>query len=144
MTAFISWYLIATLLGWLTFPLAFRLFPALADRGFSLARAAGLLTWAYVFWLLTSLGLSSNNVGGILFGLLPLDRIERLRPICLAWRRLHFDGIGITGGGKSVNGCGATSAWCSRLRSSSWSHSGCWLYYVRGIRPSTMPRSRWS
>ena len=72
MFAFISWYLIITLLGWLTFPLVYRLFPALTDRGYSLARAAGLLGWGYVFWLLTSLGLTQNNVGGILFGLLVL------------------------------------------------------------------------
>ena len=69
---FFSWYLTVTLLGWLTFPLAFRLFPALADRGYSLSRALGLLVWGYVFWLLTSLGVSQNNVGGLLFGLLIL------------------------------------------------------------------------
>ena len=63
MLAFISWYLIATLLGWLTFPLAYQLFPALADRGYSLSWAAGLLIWGYVFWLFTSLGLTQNNVG---------------------------------------------------------------------------------
>ena len=72
MIAFIAWYLILTLLGWLTFPLVFRLFPVLRDRGYTFARAAGLLLWAYVFWLFTTLGISSNNLGGILFGLLPL------------------------------------------------------------------------
>jgi YYY domain-containing protein len=72
MIAFIVWYLLLTLLGWLAFPLVYRLFPALADRGYTLARAAGLLLWAYVFWLFTTLGLSFNNVAGILFGLLPL------------------------------------------------------------------------
>jgi len=72
MTAFIAWYLILTLLGWLSFPLVYRLFPALADRGYTLARAAGLLLWAYVFWLFTTLGLSFNNLGGILAGLLPV------------------------------------------------------------------------
>ncbi|MFH1184993.1 MAG: DUF2298 domain-containing protein, partial [Chloroflexota bacterium] len=72
MTAFIAWYLILTLLGWLTFPLAYRLFPVLADRGYTLARAAGLLLWAYVFWLFTSLGLTVNNLGGVLFALMPL------------------------------------------------------------------------
>ncbi len=84
MIAFISWYLILTLLGWLTFPLAYRLFPALRDRGFTLARACGLLTWAYVFWLLTSLGLSSNNVAGILFALLPLIGLSGFA--LFAWR----------------------------------------------------------
>ena len=69
---FFSWYLTVTLLGWLTFPLVYRLFPALADRGYSLSRAAGLLVWGYLFWLLTSLGLSQNNVGGLLLGLLIL------------------------------------------------------------------------
>jgi YYY domain-containing protein len=72
MTAFLSWYLILTLLGWLTFPLAHRLFPALGDRGYSLSRAAGLLIWGYIFWLLTSLGLTQNTIGGILFALLVL------------------------------------------------------------------------
>jgi len=69
---FISWYLTVTLLGWLTFPLVYRLFPALPDRGYSLSRAAGLLVWGYVFWLLTSLGLSQNDAGGLLLGLLVL------------------------------------------------------------------------
>jgi len=35
MTASLSWYLASSLLGWLTFPLVFRLFPALADRGYT-------------------------------------------------------------------------------------------------------------
>ena len=39
MLAFIAWYIIITLLGWLAFPLVYRLFPALADRGFTLARS---------------------------------------------------------------------------------------------------------
>ncbi len=63
--AFLSWYLILTLLGGLTFPLAFRLFPMLADRGYSLSRTAGLLLWGYIFWLFTSLNLTENNKGGI-------------------------------------------------------------------------------
>ncbi len=70
MIAFFSWYILITLLGWLTFPLVYALFPAFADRGYSLARAAGLLLWGYVFWLLCSLGLTENNAGGILFALL--------------------------------------------------------------------------
>ena len=55
MAAFISWYIVITILGWLTFPLAYHLFPALADRGYALARAFGLLVWGYVFWLFASL-----------------------------------------------------------------------------------------
>jgi len=70
--AFVSWYFILTFLGWLTFPLTYFLFPALADRGYSLSRVAGLLIWGYVFWIFTSLGLTQNNTGGILFALLIL------------------------------------------------------------------------
>lgn len=78
MTAFLSWYILLTLLGWLTLPLAYWLFPALADRGYSLSRAAGLLLWGYVFWLLNSLGLLQNNIGGVLFALLAVMAISLL------------------------------------------------------------------
>jgi YYY domain-containing protein len=69
MSAFLAWYFILTLLGWLTFPLAYALFPALNDRGYTLARAAGLLIWAYIFWLFASLGIAQNDTGGILLAL---------------------------------------------------------------------------
>jgi YYY domain-containing protein len=70
MLQFILWYLLITALGWLIFPLAYRLFPALADRGFSLARTLGLLVWGYIFWMMTSLGLVQNNANGLLLGLI--------------------------------------------------------------------------
>ncbi len=66
MLQFLSWYLLVSLLGWLTFPLAYRLFPALADRGFSLARALGILVWGYIFWMMCSLGIIQNDGGGLL------------------------------------------------------------------------------
>lgn len=69
MTAFISWYLLITLLGWLTFPLAYRLLPALADRGYALSRAFGLMLWGFVFWLFANLGIAQNDLGGLLLGL---------------------------------------------------------------------------
>lgn len=72
MPAFFTWYLILTLLGWLTFPLVYHLFPALTDRGYTLARTAGLLIWGYAFWLFTSLGFTRNDSGGILFALATL------------------------------------------------------------------------
>ncbi|MBK8823709.1 MAG: hypothetical protein IPN58_14220 [Anaerolineales bacterium] len=76
MTAFITWYFIITLLGWLTFPLMHTLFPALADRGYTLARTAGLLIWGYVFWLFASLGIAQNDMGGILLALAVLVGIS--------------------------------------------------------------------
>src|SRR5512135_3189460 len=102
MIAFISWYIVLTLVGWLTFLLAFQLFPSVADRGYSLARAAGLLIWGYVFWLFTSLGLTENNVGGILFAflvlaglclasyLLPQPEAARRRSELFAWIRENW------------------------------------------------------
>jgi len=72
MLPFLSWYVLVTLLGWITFPLAYKLFPALADRGYTLSRAFGLLIWAYVFWLSASLGIAQNDMGGLLLGLVIL------------------------------------------------------------------------
>lgn len=69
MSSFLSWYLLITLLGWLTFPLAYRFFPALADRGYTLSRALGLMLWGYLFWLSASLGISQNDLGGLLLAL---------------------------------------------------------------------------
>jgi uncharacterized membrane protein len=69
MISFFVWYFIITILGWLTFPLAHTLFPALADRGYTLSRAAGLLIWGYIFWLLASLGIAQNDMGGILLAI---------------------------------------------------------------------------
>jgi YYY domain-containing protein len=72
MISFFLWYLLVSALGWLTFPLAFRLLPALADRGFVFSRAVGLLIWGYSFWLLASLGVAQNDAGGMLLALVLL------------------------------------------------------------------------
>ena len=72
MFQFFLWYLLITLIGWLTFPLAYRLLPALADRGFSLARALGMLVWGYIFWMMASLGLIQNDGSGLLLALIVL------------------------------------------------------------------------
>lgn len=69
MFAFISWYIIITVTGWLTFPLAYRLMPAIADRGYGVSRALGLLLWGYITWLLASLGVLKFTEGGILLTL---------------------------------------------------------------------------
>ena len=53
--AALAWYLAATLLGWLAFPLLFLALPRLADRGYGLARALGLLLVGYLTWLAASL-----------------------------------------------------------------------------------------
>jgi len=54
-----------------SFPIAYRIFSSLPDRGFSFSRILGLLLWGFIFWLLTSLGILKNEAGSILiaFGL---------------------------------------------------------------------------
>lgn len=72
MIQFLLWYLAISLLGALTFPVAYRLFPALPDRGFSLSRVLGMLMWGFVFWILVSFGVIRNEIGGLMVALLPV------------------------------------------------------------------------
>lgn len=72
MVEFLAWYITITIVGVITFPISFRLLPGLADRGYAFSRILGLLIWGYVFWLLASLGVIRNNLGGIFFGLILL------------------------------------------------------------------------
>lgn len=68
----LSWYLLLLILGWMTFPLTWHLFSRLADRGYGLSRALGLLLWGFGFWLLNNLGILENRPGGVLLGLVIL------------------------------------------------------------------------
>jgi YYY domain-containing protein len=70
MLSVLLWYLIISTIGLLSFPLTYRLLPALADRGYALSRILGLLLWGYLFWLLGSLGILRNNSGGALLAAL--------------------------------------------------------------------------
>ena len=76
MAGFLSWYLLITFLGWLTFPLGFYLFRALPDRGYTFARALGLLVWGYVFWLFASFRIAQNDIGGLLLALVVLGGLS--------------------------------------------------------------------
>ena len=69
MIAFTAWYLSITLLGMVSFPIVYRIFPALPDRGYPFSRALGLMLWGYIFWLLASLGIIHNDSTGILLSL---------------------------------------------------------------------------
>ena len=66
----ITWYLVVALAGWLVFPLAYRVFAFLPDRGLALSRPLGLLLWGYTYWLLVSLKVLQNDAGGAVFSLL--------------------------------------------------------------------------
>ena len=88
MGVFFLWYLVVLLLGWLTFPLAYKLLPGLPERGYTLARALGLLLWGYFFWLLGSLGILQNDLGGIAFAFVLLLSLS----IWAGWRD-RFAGV---------------------------------------------------
>lgn len=61
-----SWWLLVTLAGLAALPLCARLLGALPDKGYTLARAAGVLLTGYVFWILGSLGFLRNTSGNII------------------------------------------------------------------------------
>ncbi len=67
------WYGFVTLLGWLSYPIVRAALPGLADRGYPLARLAGLVLLAWFSWLAASLGATySRPVIGASLGLLAL------------------------------------------------------------------------
>lgn len=78
MLSFILWYLLISLIGWLSFPIAFRMFPALPSRAYPLCRTLGWLLWGFIFWLLASLGILRNDAGGLLLAALLLMVVSLL------------------------------------------------------------------
>jgi YYY domain-containing protein len=78
---FISWYLLISLLGWLSLPLVFRFFAFLPGRGFALAKPAGLLLSGYFFWLLGTFGFTRIDAGGAMLAALLVGGLG------LAWNR---------------------------------------------------------
>jgi YYY domain-containing protein len=67
---FFAWYLAAVAAGIVALPLSFQLFRHLPDRGYTFAKALGLLATGWVFWFLGSLGFLRNDVSGVLFAAL--------------------------------------------------------------------------
>ena len=61
----IAWWLAASLLGLLAFPITYRVFHRLPDRGYAFARPLALLGVSYVLWLGASIRLIPNNLGGV-------------------------------------------------------------------------------
>jgi YYY domain-containing protein len=79
MASLILWYLVVIILGWLTFPIAFRLFTGLSDRGFAFAKAMGLLLWGFIFWLLACLHVLGNNIVSIVASMAILTGLSFLQ-----------------------------------------------------------------
>ncbi len=76
MINFILWYLLLTIIGFITLPIVYSIFSKLPDRGYSLSRPLGLLIWGFLYWLLASLQLFQNNAGGMIFALLLLSGLS--------------------------------------------------------------------
>jgi len=62
----LSWWALVTLAGVAALPLCLRLLGGLPDRGYTLARAVGLLLVGFVFWLLASLGFLRNTADSMI------------------------------------------------------------------------------
>ena len=65
----IKWFVLLEILGWIIFPITFKLFQASADKGYSIAKILGLLLWGYIYWLGNSFQIIENNLSGALFAL---------------------------------------------------------------------------
>ncbi len=81
-----NWWLLVTLAGLAVFPLLTRLLRGLPDRGYTLARAAGLLLVGFVYWLLATLGFLRNEPGGIVLAWLLVLALG-----LAVWLRQPFD-----------------------------------------------------
>lgn len=62
----LNWWLLVSAAGLTALPALLRLLGNLPDRGYTLARPAGLLMIAFVFWFLAVLGFVDNSAGSML------------------------------------------------------------------------------
>lgn len=65
----IAWYALLAVVGWITFPLLFALLPGLADRGYSVAKFAGLFISAWITWVIASARIPVWNQAGLIAAL---------------------------------------------------------------------------
>ncbi|MBI3158763.1 MAG: hypothetical protein HYZ26_04070 [Chloroflexi bacterium] len=86
--AALRWLLVLSAVGWWVYPLTFRLLGALPGRGVAFARPLGLLLWGFAFWILGSLGILGNDLGGEWLALAVV--------LGLAWWRQRRDEPGAT------------------------------------------------
>ena len=85
---FLKWAGFVFILGVIAFPISFRFLPKLRDRGYAAAKALGLLLWGFVYWLLVSLHLTPNDLGGALFALLIVLAISIWLGTRLGWKEI--------------------------------------------------------
>lgn len=63
--AAIRWWAALLLVGTAVLPLTWTIFRSLPERGYAFTKMVGLLLVSYLFWLLGSLGVLRNDLGGI-------------------------------------------------------------------------------
>ena len=94
----VAWWFWITLAGVAAFPLCLRLLGGLPDKGYTLARALGMLLVTFIFWLLGSFGLLDNSAGSIIlswllllfFALALYERYADRREFAIWWRENHL------------------------------------------------------
>jgi len=70
MWEFLQWWMTLLLLGWILFPLTYKLFSTLPNRGYGFSKTIALILGAYLFWIFVTFGLLPNQPAsalGILF-----------------------------------------------------------------------------
>lgn len=99
----LRWWLLVTLAGAAAWPLLFRLAGALPDRGYTLARAAGLMLTGFIFWFLGSVGLLYNDPAGMAFAWLVVVALGAIavwrwdeRPSLRLWLGEHWPLVVVT------------------------------------------------
>lgn len=99
----LRWWLLVALAGTAAWPLLYRLMGALPDRGYTLARAAGLMLTAFVFWFLGSVGLLRNDPAGMVFAWLVVVTVGAVavwrwdeRPALRPWLGEHWPLVVVT------------------------------------------------
>jgi YYY domain-containing protein len=85
---FLKWSGFVFILGVIAFPISFRFLPKLRDKGYSVAKALGLLLWGFIYWLLASLHLVLNDIGGALFALFIIVAISVWFGTRLGWNEI--------------------------------------------------------
>jgi YYY domain-containing protein len=79
----VVWWLTIFLYGLVVWPLLCVIFPRMADRGYGIARIAGLLLVAWLAWVASTLKFSLWSQAGILALLVALAALS----VALGWRR---------------------------------------------------------
>jgi YYY domain-containing protein len=90
-----AWWITISLIGFITFPLLFAFFPALADRGYGFSKLMGMVITAWLAWALGTMRFLTWSSAGLLLILLGLAILSlwvmsRLRESFFAYLRARW------------------------------------------------------